>query len=231
MGGGVEGVAAPVLWRLGPVEVTSTVVYSLLDSAMLVAASAFFTHALRPALGPGQAALEYVVEWLMDTIKAVTGHEPRSILPLVGTLALFIAVGNTMAIVPGLEAPTSDLATAAALATVVFFAVPLFGVRSRGVEGYLKHYLEPTWIMLPFNIISEATRTLAMAMRLFGNMMSGHLVLAVLLLIAGLLVPVPILALHLLIGLVQAYIFTILTLVYIGAVLKHRHGPGAKEET
>jgi len=217
------GIVAPVVARLGPVAVTTTVVYSLLDSAVLVVGSALITHAVTLRMTPGQNVLELVVEWILDQIKAVTGaKDPKAFLPLIATLGLFILVGNVMGILPGLAAPTSDLSTTAALALVVFFAVPYYGIRDRGVAGYLRHYLEPTWVMLPFNVISEVARTLALAVRLFGNMMSGELVTAVLILIAGLLVPVPILALHLLIALVQAYIFAVLSLVYIGAVLRRR---------
>ncbi len=215
----VAGLASPVAFSLGPVPVTMTVVYTWLEMAVLAGGSWLLTRVVTLRLSPGQNVLELVVEAIMDTIGAVTGTDPEELLALVGTLALFIAVANTMSIVPGLVAPTSDLSATVALAAVVFFAVPYYGIRGRGLAGYLRHYREPTWIMLPFNVISEVSRSVAMAVRLFGNVASDELVLAVLLLLAGLLVPVPILALTLLIGLVQAYIFAVLTLVYIGAVL------------
>ncbi|MFH0809152.1 MAG: F0F1 ATP synthase subunit A [Pseudomonadota bacterium] len=214
----------PVVFALGPVQVTLTVIYTWVEMAALVGVAAVFTRALGPRPGGGQNLLEMVVEWLLDTIGAVAGPRPERLLTLVGTLALFIAVGDCMSVVPGLMAPTRDLGTTAALSLVVFCAVPYYGVRDRGLTGYLRHYLEPAWVMLPFNLLAEVSRTVAMAVRLFGNMMSEELIIAVLLTLAGLLVPVPIMALSLLTGLVQAYIFSVLTLVYIGAVLGGRGG-------
>jgi F-type H+-transporting ATPase subunit a len=216
------GIAAPVVFSLGPVEVTSTIIYAWVDMAFLIVVSAAITRAVTLRMRPGQNVLELVVEWLLDTIEEMTGAEPEAFLPLVGTLALFILVGNTMSVVPGLRAPTGDLSTTAALATIVFVAVPYYGIRHRGLGGYLRHYIRPTWIMLPFNILTEISRTVALAVRLFGNVMSEQLIVAVLVLLAGLLVPVPLLALSLLTGVVQAYIFSILALVYIGAVLRHK---------
>lgn len=119
-----------------------------------------------------------------------------------------------------MPAPTADLPAAAALATLVFAAVPVAGVRARGLGGYLRHYLRPTPILFPLHVISELSRTVALALRLFGNMMSGHLVVALIVALVGVLVPVPLMALDLLIGLLQAYIFTILTAVYIGAAAR-----------
>jgi F-type H+-transporting ATPase subunit a len=164
---------APVLFRAGPVQFTSTVIYTWIDMAFLVAAAAILTRTVTLRMTPGQNVLELIVEQIMDNIEAVTATDPRPLLALVGTLALFLAVGNTMSIIPGLEAPTRDLSATAALAVVVFFAVPYYGIRSRGLEGFLRHYLEPSWVLLPFNLASEVSRTVAMAVRLFGNIVRG----------------------------------------------------------
>jgi F-type H+-transporting ATPase subunit a len=141
----------------------------------------------------------------------------RRYIPFLGTLFSFIASANLLTIVPGYEPPTGSLSTTAALALCVFIAVPVFGIRQRGWRGYLDSYLQPTAIMLPFNIISELSRSLALAVRLFGNMMSGAMILAILLTITPFLFPVAMSALGLLTGMVQAYIFSILATVYIAA--------------
>lgn len=144
----------------------------------------------------------------------------RHYIPFIGTLFLFIAFANLLTIVPVYEPPTSSLSTTAALALAIFFAVPYFGIRRKGFIGYLKTYLEPTFIMLPFNIISELTRTVALAVRLFGNMMSGVMILAILLSIAPIFFPIMMIVLGLLTGMVQAYIFSILATVFIAAAVQ-----------
>jgi F-type H+-transporting ATPase subunit a len=148
------------------------------------------------------------------------GSDPRPYTPLIVTLALFIGVANLLGLVPGLRSPTADFSTTAALALVVFLAVPIFGIRARGLRGYLGHYLEPSPLLLPFEIITEFSRTLALAVRLFGNVLSEELVIAVLLSLTGLLVPVPIMLLAVLTSVVQAYIFAVLTVVYLGAAVR-----------
>lgn len=142
---------------------------------------------------------------------------PQRYVAFIGTLFVFIATANVLTVVPGYLPPTSSLSTTAALALCVFVAVPVFGIRQRGWRGYLKSYLEPTIIMLPFNVISELSRTLALAVRLFGNMMSGAMIVAILLTITPFIFPVVMTLLGLLTGLVQAYIFSILATVYIAA--------------
>jgi F-type H+-transporting ATPase subunit a len=171
--------------------------------------------------GSGWAvAAEYLVEHFEDLMRDMFGRDPRPFTPLVVTLALFIATANLIGLVPGLRSPTADISVTAALAVLVFFAVPIYGVRARGLRGYLKHYLEPTPWLLPFEIITELSRTLALAVRLFGNVMSEELVIAVLLSLAGLLVPVPMMLLAVLTSLVQAYIFAVLTVVYLSAAVR-----------
>jgi len=207
-----------VLLTLGPVEITSTVLYSLLVSGILIAFSLLVRFSQR--LSGWQMAAEFVVEHLEGIMQDMFGEDPRPYTPLVVTLALFIGVANLLGLAPGLRAPTADFSTTLALAVVVFLAVPFYGIRARGVRGYLRHYLEPSPLLLPLEIITEFSRTLALAVRLFGNIVSEELVIAVLLSIAGLLLPVPIMMLAVLTGVVQAYIFSILTVVYLSAAVR-----------
>jgi F-type H+-transporting ATPase subunit a len=146
--------------------------------------------------------------------------DPRPYVPLVVTLALYIGVSNLLGLVPGMQSPTASFSTCAALAVLVFLAVPFYGIRARGLRGYFSHYLEPSPLLLPLEIITELSRTLALAVRLFGNIVSEELVIAVLLSIAGILVPVPIMMLAVLTGVVQAYIFAVLTVVYLSAAVR-----------
>jgi F-type H+-transporting ATPase subunit a len=164
-----------------------------------------------------QNLLEVLVNGIKGQIREVSRQEPGPYLPFVGTLFLFIAISNILAIVPGYIPPTSSLSTTAALAISVFVAVPIFGIAGQGIMNYLKQYLQPTFFMLPFNIIGELSRTLALAVRLYGNMMSGTVIVAILLTITPLVFPVVMQALGLLTGLIQAYIFAILAMVYIAS--------------
>jgi len=154
---------------------------------------------------------------LLSVKKDAVPIQPERIMPFVATLWVFIGVANLVGIVPGVESPTATLSTTAALALLVFLSVHWFGIRTEGVASYLRHYLSPSPILLPFHIISEITRTLALAIRLFGNMMSLQLAALLVLLVAGFLVPVPLLMLHIVEALVQAYIFGMLALVYIAS--------------
>ena len=209
-----------VLLRLGPVEVTSTVGYSLLVSGVLITFALVVRRGLRLGGSRWQSVAESVIEHLESVLGDMSGANPRPYTPLIVTLALFIGVSNLLGLVPEMRAPTADFATTAALAIVVFLAVPFYGVRARGLGGYLRHYLEPAPLLLPLEIITELSRTLALAVRLFGNVMSEELIIAVLLGIAGLLVPVPLMMLAVLTGIVQAYIFAVLTAVYLSAAIR-----------
>ncbi len=209
-----------VLFRLGPVEVTGTVVNSLVVSGVLIGLALLVRAGLGVAPSAWQVSAEFLVEHLEGIMSDMAGGDPRPYTPLVVTLAVFIGVANLLGLVPGLHSPTADFSTTAALAGVVFFAVPFFGIRARGLKGYLKHYLEPSPFLLPLEIITEFSRTLALAVRLFGNIASEELVIAVLLSIAGLLVPLPIMMLAVLTGVVQAYIFAVLTMVYLSAAVR-----------
>jgi F-type H+-transporting ATPase subunit a len=214
MGG--KGLIPEVLLRWGPVEVSGTVCYSLIVSGLLVG----FALLVRRGPAAFRFAAESVVEHLGGVMRDMFGADPKPYVPLVVTLALYIAAANLLGLVPGMQSPTGDFSTCAALAVIVFLAVPFYGVRARGPGGYLKHYLEPSPFLLPLEIITELSRILALAVRLFGNIVSEELVIAVLLSIAGLLVPVPIMMLAVLTGVVQAYIFAVLTVVYLSAAVR-----------
>lgn len=208
-----------VYFTLGPVRVTATLVFTWLIMALLVLVSAGVTRRLRVsgAIARGQTVLEAVVGLILDEIRSVTRQDPEPYLPFVGTLFLFIVTSNVLAVVPGFHPPTGSLTTTAALAIAVFLAVPAFGIARVGLGPYLRGYLRPTPLMLPFTIIGEFSRTLALAVRLFGNIMSGTVLVAILLSVAPLFFPVVMQAFSLLIGVIQAYIFAVLAIVYIAS--------------
>jgi F-type H+-transporting ATPase subunit a len=167
-----------------------------------------------------QNLLELVVTVIEKQIEEVGLSQPQKYLSFLGTLFLFVAAASLCTIIPGYESPTGSLSTTVALALCVFVAIPFFGIREHGMGNYFKSYIEPTAIMLPFNIISEVSRTLALAVRLFGNMMSGAMIVGILLTIVPLIFPIIMTLLGLLTGMVQAYIFTILAAVYIAAATR-----------
>lgn len=213
-----------VLWQAGFVKLNLTIVTTWVLMGVLTLGAYLITRRLvtdRP-ISRWQAALELIVTTLISQIGEGGLGQPRRYLMFLGTLFLFLATASLATIIPGYEPPTGSLSTTAALALSVFVAVPFFGIREQGVLAYLKTYLQPTLIMLPFNIISELSRTLALAIRLFGNMMSGAMIIAILIAITPLLFPVVMTALGLLTGLVQAYIFSILAAVYIAAATEVR---------
>jgi F-type H+-transporting ATPase subunit a len=213
-----------VFWHHGIYKLNGTIVFSWAIMLVLVLGSMLVTRKLSTSLQPSrwQSLLEIVVTTIEKQIGDVGLHNPRKYLPFLGTLFLFVAAASLFTVIPGYEPPTGSLSTTAALALCVFVAVPLFGIEDRGFGGYLKSYLEPTVIMLPFNIISELSRTLALAVRLFGNMMSGAMIISILLTITPFIFPVVMTVLGLLTGMVQAYIFTILAAVYIAAATGSR---------
>lgn len=208
-----------VYFTIGPFPISATLVFTWLVMLVLVSAAWLVTRRLR-TVGPltyGQHLLEGVVAFLLDQIEEVTQHDPRPYLPFVGTLFLFIFTSNLLGIVPGFRQPTGSLTTTAALAIAVFLAVPAFAISRVGLARYLRSYLEPTPLMLPFTLIGEVTRTLSLAVRLFGNVMSGSVIAAILLSITPLFFPVVMQAFGLLIGVLQAYIFAVLAIVYIAS--------------
>jgi F-type H+-transporting ATPase subunit a len=211
---------APIVFALGPVTITLPVLTTWGLMAVLTLGSALATRLLR-VVEPGrvQTALELVVQTLNRQIGETMQADPAPFLPLLGTLFLYLATANLTGLVPGLKAPTAFLETAGALALVVLLATQALGVRARGLWGYLKGFAQPTPLLLPLNILAELTRAFSLSVRLFGNVMSGEFVIGIVLSLAGLFVPVPLMALELLLGLVQAYIFTILAAVFIGGAV------------
>ncbi|MEX1334007.1 MAG: F0F1 ATP synthase subunit A, partial [Candidatus Limnocylindrales bacterium] len=197
-----------VLLELGPLTLNATIAFTWLLMGLLIVPAWFITRRLTPEAEASrpQMLLEAAVGYTRQQVGEIAGSRTDLVLPFSGTLVLFIGLANVLAIVPGWQPPTASLSTTAALAIVVFFAVPAYGIAIVGVGTYLRHYIEPTPIMLPFRIISELSRTLALAVRLFGNMMSGEMVVAILLLVVPLLFPVLLEALGLLTGVIQAYI-------------------------
>jgi F-type H+-transporting ATPase subunit a len=218
-----------IFWQHGLVKLNGTIVYTWGLMLVLVVGSRLITRRLTTgtSISGWQCVLEIIVLGIKKQIEEVGLRRPERYLGFVGTLFLFIALANLFTILPGYEPPTGSLSTTAALALCVFVAVPFYGIRESGWGRYLKSYVEPTVIMLPFNIISEFSRTLALAVRLFGNMMSGTMILGILLIVTPFLFPVVMTALGLLTGMVQAYIFSILALVYIAAAIGDK---GAKAE-
>ena len=204
-----------VLFRLGPLGISVTVVTTWAIMLALAAFSALATRRLREEPGTLQTVLEGVVLAMERAIAAVYPQAPRMLLPFVGTLWVFLLAANLLGIVPGLHSPTRDLSLTAALALLVFLSVHWYGIRIHGLRQYLRHYLEPNPILLPFHVASEISRTIALAVRLFGNIFSLEMAALLVLLVAGFLVPVPLLLLHIVEGLVQAYIFGMLALIYI----------------
>jgi F-type H+-transporting ATPase subunit a len=208
-----------VLFHVGPVAITVPVVTTWALIAVITVASHVATRRLELRPGRAQAALEWLAGTLDEQIADVLQADGRRFLPLIGTLFLFLAVANSSGIAPGVHPPTAHLESAAALAAVVFGAVHYFGVRSLGWRGYLRTYLRPSPLLLPINILATFTRTFSLMVRLFGNIMSGEFLIAIVVALAGLFIPIPLMALEVLIGLVQAYIFTVLATVFIGAAV------------
>jgi F-type H+-transporting ATPase subunit a len=213
-----------VFWRYGFVVLNGTIVTTWALMVVMTVGAMLITRRLATEghISPWQGFLEIVVTTIQQQIKGVGLRHPEKYLDFVGTLFLFIAVSNLCAILPGYEPPTGSLSTTSALALSVFVAVPLFGIKEQGLGGYLESYLKPTFLMLPFNVISELSRTFALAIRLFGNIMSGTMIVGILLTITPLIFPIFMNLLGLLTGMVQAYIFSILATVYIAAATRHR---------
>lgn len=211
-----------IFWQFGLVQLNATIVFTWILMAVLVLGAALVTRRLSDGenRSPWQNLLEIVVTSINQQIADIGLAQSLKYLPFLGTLFLFVAASSLSSIIPMFEPPTGSLSTTVALAVCVFVAVPLYGIEARGVGGYLKSYIEPTFIMLPFNIISEVSRTLALAVRLFGNMMSGAMIVGILISITPLLFPIVMTALGLLTGMVQAYIFSILAAVYIAAATR-----------
>jgi F-type H+-transporting ATPase subunit a len=213
-----------IFWQHGFVKLNGTIVFTWVLMLVLAVGSKLITRNLSTELKRSrwQNLLEIVITGIEKQIEDVGLQDPNKYLGFLGTLFLFLALASLCTVIPGYEPPTGSLSTTAALALCVLVTVPFFGIAEQGLGGYLKSYLEPTVIMLPFNVISELSRTLALAIRLFGNMMSGTMILAILLTITPFIFPIVMSALGLLTGMVQAYIFSILAAVYIAAATRGR---------
>ncbi|MDY6816473.1 MAG: F0F1 ATP synthase subunit A [Pseudomonadota bacterium] len=208
-----------IYWQWGDFALNATIVFTWLVMALLTLGSWLITRNLSkgPKLSRWQNLLEVVVIGIQDQIAQASQQRPGPYLPFVGTLFLFIAMANLLNVVPGYMAPTGSLSTTTALAICVFVAVPLFGIASEGIGTYLKNYLKPTPLMLPFNVIGELSRTIALAVRLYGNIMSGTVIVGILLSLTPYLFPIVMQLLGLITGMIQAYIFAILAMVYIAS--------------
>lgn len=216
--------ASTILFHLGPVGISRPVVTTWAIMASLTLISWSITRRLKLRPDRRQAVLEELVTGIADQIKDVVRIDARPFLPLLGTLFIFLVVANLSGVLPGVEAPTAKLETPAALAVIVFGSVHYFGVRAQGPLRYLATFAKPKLIMLPLNVVSEITRTFSLMVRLFGNVMSGEFVIALVVALAGLFVPIPLMVLEILVGIVQAYIFTVLATVFIGAAISGGEG-------
>lgn len=208
------------VYQLGPLAISGTVVTTWVVMFLLGVVAWLFTRRLRREPGSSQTAVEGVVATIEAAVREVAPQHAQLILPFVGSLWVYIVVANLIGLIPGLHSPTRDLSATAALAFLVFLSVHWYGIRSQGLKNYLRHYLSPSPILLPFHIISEISRTVALAVRLFGNIMSLEMAALLILLVAGFLAPVPILMLHIVEALVQAYIFGMLALIYLAGGLQ-----------
>lgn len=221
-----------IFWQKDFVVLNATIVYAWIVMAILVAASWFMSRRLTsgtdiPRL---QNFMEVLVSTIREEIRETSQDDPDKYMAFIATLFLFILTSNVLAVVPGFVPTTASLSTTGALAICVFLAVPIYGIQSQGIVNYLKQYIQPTMFMLPFNIMGELSRTLALAVRLFGNMMSGAKIAAILLAITPLIFPVVMQVLGLITGVIQAYIFAILAMVYIASGTKARRQKSEERE-
>ena len=210
-----DGLSSPIIFAFGSFGISSTVLTTWLLTAVIGAIAWLSTRRLRVDPGPLQTALEGIVATMESAIAEVAPDYARMLLPFIASLWIFLVCANLVGLIPGLHSPTRDLSGTSALAFLVFLSVHWYGIRVQGIKNYLKDFLEPNPIMLPFNLISDVTRIIALAVRLFGNMMSLEMAALLILLVAGFLAPVPILMLHIVEALVQAYIFGMLALIYV----------------
>ena len=212
-----------ILFHIGPLAISSAIATTWAIMAVLGVLSWALTRNLREEPGTVQTILEGIVVTIEAGVASVMPDDARRLLPFIGTLWIYLCIANLAGVVPGLHSPTGDLSMTAALAFCVFLAVHWYGIRTEGLLGYARHYFSPSPIMFPFHVISELSRTVALAVRLFGNMASLEMAALLVLLVAGFLVPVPLLLLHVIEALVQAYIFGMLALVYIAGGIESQH--------
>jgi F-type H+-transporting ATPase subunit a len=210
------------LFHIGPAPITGPVVVAWAVIALLGGCAALATRRLELTPSKTQATLEILVSTIDDQIRGTMQRDPAPFRALIGSIFLFVLISNWSSLVPGVEPPTAHIETDAAMALIVFVATIAWGVRTRGLLGYLATFAEPSWVMIPLNIVEQFTRTFSLIVRLFGNVMSGVFVIGIVLTLAGLIVPIPLMALDLLTGTVQAYIFAVLATVFIGAAVGER---------
>ncbi len=206
-------------FHIGPISIAMSIVLTWGIMSLLFLFSWLSTRHLSEEPGPTQTILEGAVTVMMDAIEEVLPGKSEMLLPFIGTLWIFILVANLSGIIPGISAPTGNLSVTAALAFLVFLSVHWYGIKSEGVKRYLLHYMSPSPILLPFHLISEISRTVALAVRLFGNIMSLEMAALLVLLVGGLFVPIPLLMLHIVEAVVQAYIFGMLALIYVSGAI------------
>ena len=207
------------LFHIGPVPITEPVFVTWILIAGLGGVAALCTRRLTLAPSRLQTALEILVAAIDDQIRETVRNDPAPFRSLIGAIFLFVLAANWSSLIPGVEPPTAHLETDTAIALIVFVATIVYGLRARGLAGYLATFAEPTWVMIPLNVVEQFTRTFSLIVRLFGNVMSGVFIIGIVLTLAGLLVPIPLMALDLLTGAVQAYIFAVLATVFIGAAV------------
>ncbi len=218
-----------IFWQWSFVTLNATIAYTWLVMAALTILSWAVTRNLTidGPISRRQNLLEVIVDTVRQEINSLTSKQPTRYLPFISTLFLFIAFSNVLDVFPGFTSPAASLSTTAALAICVFVAVPAYAISDQGLTAYLRRFAQPSIMMLPFNIIGEVSRTLALAIRLFGNVMSTGKIAAILLAVAPLFFPIIMHALGLLTGLIQAYIFAVLAMVYIASASRAQ----ARKET
>ncbi len=225
-----DGITAAVVFEFGLLQITSTVITTWLLIAVIAIVAWLCTRRLEMEPGMLQTAVEGIVNTIEEAVAAVAPDHKHKLLPLIGSLWVFLVIANLSGLIPGLHSPTRDLSATSALAILVFLSVHWYGIREQGLSAYLRHYLKPNPILLPFHIISEITRTVALAVRLFGNIMSLEMAALLILLVAGFLAPIPILMLHIVEALVQAYIFGMLALIYVAGGIQSQQLKQDKKE-
>jgi F-type H+-transporting ATPase subunit a len=209
------GISSETIFSVGPLHISDTVITTWVVMAVISAISFLATRRLSIKPSALQEIIEAAFEAIEKTVEEVLPVEPCAAVPVLGTIWILIGCSNLIGLLPGLKTPTADLNTTFAFAVISYSMTHVFGIKTRGIKGYLSHYKEPTWLLLPIHLMAEVTRTIALAVRLFGNMLSGEMIAAILIGVVGFLAPIPFDLLHIVIGLIQAYIFGVLTLVFI----------------
>jgi len=221
--------ATKIVFMIGPVPFTEPVVVTWGLMAFLTLGGWLATRSLALTPSRYQAVIELIVGTIEDQVRSTMRVAPTAYVPTIGTLFLFILTANWSSLVPGIEPPTAHIETDAALGLIVFFSIIYFGIRARGLGGYLKTFADPSIVMVPLNVVETFTRTFSLIVRLFGNVMSGVFIIGIVLSLAGLIVPIPLMALELLVGAIQAYIFTVLAMVFIASAVHEGRSGGGKE--